>query len=67
MSNCRCSWNGEGEHPCHAKEYTCKKPATQRFYNPHLTSLAGMQMKFGVYDTWACDECWNDFKSKLVK
>lgn len=32
-----------------------------RFYNPKLVSLSGMQLKFQVSDTWACDECWEKF------
>ena len=51
--SCRCGFT-EGDHPCHYAGYTCRKPATQRFYNPELVSLAGMQMKVQVTDTWAC-------------
>jgi hypothetical protein len=58
---CRCGFNGEGEHPCHGKAYSCRKPAKQRFYGAHLTALAGVQMKLGVNSTWACDECWSAF------
>ena len=64
--NCRCGYNGEGPHLCHGKAHTCRKPASQRFYNPHITALAGMQMKFGLHDTWACDECWEWFKNEYL-
>ena len=64
---CRCGWEGKGDHPCHKNRYTCKAPAKQRFYNPKATALAGMQLKFEVRDTWACDECWEDFSKKLKK
>lgn len=58
LSQCRCGHAGEGPHPCHANEYTCRKPATRRWYNARMVGLAGMQDKFEVSDTWACDECW---------
>lgn len=62
--SCRCGFI-EGEfHPCHYADYTCRKPAIQRFYNPELTSLAGMQIQ--VTDTWACDECWEKFNEDLL-
>lgn len=61
---CRCGWDGVGEHPCHANAYTCRKPATRRFYNARPAALAGMQMKFEVKDTFACDECWEKFGDK---
>ena len=64
--NCRCGFT-EGEfHPCHYAGYTCRKPATQRFYNPELVSLAGTQMKIQITDTWACDECWEKFNEDLL-
>lgn len=58
---CRCGHTGEGEHPCHFAGYTCRKPATQRFYNPRAVALAGAQMKFDVQSTWACDEHWEAY------
>ena len=66
MSTCRCGHSGDGPHPCHNDGYTCRKPATQRFYGAHLTCLAGMQMKYGMHDTWACDDCWAKFKVDLA-
>lgn len=63
LKNCRCGYDGDGSHPCHGNGYSCRKPATQRFIT-YPASLAGMQLKFAAYDTWACDECWEDYKSK---
>lgn len=60
-NNCRCGFDGNGEHPCHGDAYTCKKPSKQRFYNPRPVALSGMQMKLEVRDTFACDECWERF------
>ena len=60
--SCRCGHRGEGPHPCHAKGYTCRKPATQRFYNAQPAVLAGVQMKLTCSSTWACDACWEWFK-----
>ena len=67
---CRCGHSGEGPHPCHwsvdgRRPYSCGKPAEHRFYGAHLTSLAGMQMKLGMHDTWACDEHWAEFRKQL--
>lgn len=67
METCRCGYIGEGEHPCHAEGYTCGKPAKQRFYNPQTVALSGMQMKFQVQDTWACDQHWEEFLKLLKK
>lgn len=58
---CRCGHNGEGDHPCHYGVYTCGKPSTQRFYNAKAVALSGMQMKFQVSDTWACDQHWEEY------
>lgn len=55
---CRCGHEGEGPHPCHARFYMCRKPATQRFYGARPAPLAGAQLKFVAQETWACDECW---------
>ncbi len=62
MLKCRCGYEGVGDHPCHAKLYTCRKSAEQRFYNPKIVSLAGIQMKLEVTDTWACNECWEEYE-----
>lgn len=61
---CRCGWDGIGEHPCHGGAYSCRKPATQRFYAPRMVGLAGVQLKFEVSDTWACDACWEEYKKE---
>jgi hypothetical protein len=58
---CRCGYKGEGPHPCHARAYTCGKPATPRFYVLGPAALAGMQIKFSALETWACDECWRQY------
>lgn len=56
---CRCGWNGEGEHLCHR----CgKRAGTRRFYTPSPNySLAGYQVKASVLETIGCDECWQSF------
>lgn len=64
MSACRCGYNGEGGHPCHGNNYTCRKPATRRFYSPRMVGLAGMQMKLEASETWACDACWAEFQQQ---
>lgn len=61
MTTCRCGHDGNGPHPCHMSVYSCRKPATQRFYNPRPVALAGVQMKLEMDETWACDECWAAF------
>lgn len=59
---CRCGWDGKGDHPCHGKGYTCRKPAKERFYESHkLYALAGMQLKMSMLRTFGCDECWKEF------
>ena len=63
---CRCGHSGDGPHPCHYNAYKCGKPAQQRFYNAHPVALAGVQMKFQVTETWACEECWLMFKSLIA-
>lgn len=55
---CRCGHEGGELHPCHGKAYTCRAPAKRRFYAPRFVALAGVQMKFQVSETWACDRCW---------
>lgn len=60
-SVCRCGHGGVGDHPCHARGYSCRRPAQHRIYAPYLACLAGAQFKLGAYDTWACDECWGEF------
>jgi hypothetical protein len=67
---CRCGWDGVGDHPCHyprlGPSYSCKRPAKERFYyDGHPFSLAGVQMKLSVNQTFACDECWEVFSKEL--
>lgn len=63
MERCRCGWDGTGEHPCHC----CKdQPGTMRLYDPRLVPLAGMQMKFEMRDTNACDGCWTWFQAYMA-
>lgn len=65
---CRCGWNGQGGHPCHGQAYECRKPARERFYEPHKRySLAGVQTKFSMSQTWACDECWATFLPRVKR
>lgn len=59
---CRCGYDGTGPHPCHGRAYSCRKPATERFYNIKLATLAGAQLKVGADQTWACDECWARYR-----
>lgn len=61
---CRCGHEqtSTDPHPCHADGYRCRKPATRRFYGVQAVALAGAQMKYGASETWACDECWAEFK-----
>lgn len=63
---CRCGYTGEGPHPCHGQGYTCRRPAERRLYATPRTSLAGMQMKVGVAETWACEECWRAWAGTLA-
>lgn len=70
---CRCGYKGDGtdgngdaDHPCHANGYSCRRPAKPRLYQSgNLASLAGVQLKFSMQDTWACDECWEAFKNRI--
>lgn len=62
---CRCGHEGLGDHPCHGGAYTCRKPSIERLAGVHHACLAGAQLKFGAYSTWACDACWDEYR-KLV-
>lgn len=65
LKPCRCGHKeSDGPHPCHFGGYTCRKPATQRFYGARLVSLAGVTMKAEVSETWACDEHWREWVEK---
>jgi hypothetical protein len=71
MSNvrqCRCNrpMFSDGKHPCHGKAYTCTAAGTSRFITNSNASLAGMQPKVSAYQTWVCDECWDEY-CKLTK
>jgi hypothetical protein len=55
----------DGPHPCHGRNYTCGKPATQRFYNARTVTMEGEHLKFQTTDTWACNECWAEFTEYL--
>jgi hypothetical protein len=65
MRDCRCGHpdGSTDPHPCHARGYTCGQPAQQRIYltDPSGIALAGVQLKFGGYTTWACDDCWKAY------
>jgi len=65
MSNtasCRCGHTGPNStHPCHAKGYSCGKPAKQRFQYAGPAYVAGVMLKVAAIDTWACDDCWAAF------
>lgn len=63
--NCRCGYDGRGDHPCHANAYSCKKSAKIRFYNPQRVALAGFQLKVQMTDSWACDDCWCKFVAMM--
>lgn len=67
QSPCRCGYKGEGEHPCHR---CINKGGEVRpgkaILVAYPTSLAGMQMKLGAYESYACDPCREEFDA-LVK
>lgn len=66
MDTCRCGHKDPGSpHPCHGKGYTCKNPAEHRFYGPKVVGIAGVQMKYQVQETWACDDCWAAHKASV--
>ena len=65
-TTCRCGWDGQGDHPCHANAYTCRKPAKARYYEPtRRYAIAGFQMKMSISETYACDECWEALKPRM--
>lgn len=71
METCRCGHpTGSADpHPCHKYNRfgggRCGKPAAQRFYNPTPVPLSGVQLKFQVQETWACEEHWAEFITVL--
>jgi len=67
-TTCRCGHEAHAvgstatPHPCHGKGYTCpNQPTKPRFVSTGPAALAGMQMKVGAYQTFACDECWDSW------
>ncbi len=63
---CRCGHvEGVGPHKCHGKGYECENPGTRRFYNARPATLSGVQPKLVADDTWACDECWEEFTKRV--
>lgn len=65
--SCHCSRDTPA-HLCHGADYTCPRPAKSRLYrtSQHIDfALAGVQTKFVMTETWACDECWAEFVSKI--
>lgn len=70
QNRCRCGHTGDGPHPCHGDEYRCGEPAQRRFYDPwngqHRASLAGVQPKVSMAETWACDAHWADFRTQMA-
>jgi hypothetical protein len=57
---CRCGWDSTGDHPCHR----CRERFGTRRFVTRPVALSGTQTKFGAYETWACDRCWDEFKSE---
>lgn len=64
---CRCGYDGVGDHPCHANQYSCGKSAKQRFYGAAPASLPGTSVKLVANDTYACDECWTNYLARYKK
>ena len=65
METCRCGFKGKGTHPCHAKFYDCRQPAKRRFYSQVPIKNNQKIRKSQMLDTWACEDCWTEFKKKL--
>lgn len=65
---CRCGHTGDGPHPCHADGYSCRQPATARLIPMPLGTgaLAGAQMKLTVYETYACDVCFEKHRRRMT-
>ncbi len=62
--SCRCGYPAgllDDPHPCHGHGYTCGKPAQHRLYSARLVGLGGMQTKFSMSETWACDDCRREY------
>lgn len=62
---CRCGFNGEGLHRCHAGRNPlypgeqCEKEAKPRFI-AKLVGLAGVQMKMGAQIACYCEDCYKE-------
>lgn len=58
-----CGWDGVEPHLCHRCHLV---PGTVKFYCPTMKfALAGMQPKFSMRKTLACEECWAAFQILL--
>lgn len=58
---CRCGWDETGDHPCHR----CRgAPGRRRLVTTGPAALAGTQTKWGAYETWGCDPCWEAFTGR---
>lgn len=59
---CRCGWDGNDEHLCHR----CHGRPGQRqsYQSTSEFSLVAGQPKSSMRETWACDECWAQFKAR---
>ena len=59
---CRCGFEGEGTHQCHAGRATgdrCPNEAKPRFI-ARVSSLAGMQVKTGAALACYCEGCFSE-------
>ena len=59
MSACRCGHTGDGAHPCHRCH---NADGTERFVTTGRAPVAGVQFKLSAYRTWACDDCWAEYR-----
>lgn len=66
MIYCRCGHDGNGHHPCHGSVYTCRQPAKIRFITNTNATVGGSNVKLIAKTTFACDDCWNQYK-QIVK
>lgn len=65
-SPCRCGYDGEGVHPCHAWRAPgpvprCTQPGITRL-SATVNSLAGIQMKVGVRTDTLCEGHWRELE-----
>jgi hypothetical protein len=68
LQSCRCGYNGEGEHPCHRciSKGGEVRPGKRHFIT-YPTALAGMQMKLGAYETFACEPCLKEYRDYVER